>query len=74
MKTATPTSLRLSTEEKRRLQAAAKKRGLSLRRFLVDSALKEAGRVDFTAIFAALPAMPKGETSRNYSTKEGFGD
>jgi len=68
-----PTSLRIPAGVKRRISAAARRRGMSTNEFMVEAALKEATRPDWAKFFADHPpvALPQG-APRNLSTREGF--
>lgn len=69
-----PTSLRIPPQAKRRIAAAARRRGVSTKQFMVDAALKEAEGTDWAKFFAAHPpvVLPKS-APRDLSTHEGFG-
>lgn len=69
-----PTSLRISPEARRRIAAAARRRGVSTGQFMVEAALKEASGTDWAKFFAAHPParLPKS-APRDLSTREGFG-
>ena len=69
-----PTSLRIPAKAKRRIVAAARRRGVSTQQFMVAAALKEAAGTDWARFFAAYPAakLPKN-ARRDLSTLEGFG-
>lgn len=59
---------------KRRIAAAARRRGMSTNEFMVEAALKEAARPDWGKFFADHPpvSLPAG-APRDLSTREGFG-
>ena len=67
-------TLRLTTAEKRRFNAEARRRGLSLSEYLRRAGHAEASRVDWKTFFAATPpvALPP-HVSSDLSTREGFG-
>ena len=73
MSASSPTSVRLSVDEKRRIAAAARRRGVSAKQFMVQAALKEAEGVDWGRFFAEHPpvALPK-RAARNLSSREGL--
>ena len=68
-----PTSLRIPGNVKRRIAAAATRRGMSTNEFMVEAALKEADRPDWGKFFAEHPpvSLPRN-APRNLSTREGF--
>jgi hypothetical protein len=69
-----PTSLRIPPEAKRRITAAARRRGMSTKQFMVDAALKDAEGTDWAKFFAAHPPIvPPKHARRDLSTHEGFG-
>ena len=74
MSSNSPTSLRLSPDVKRRIAAAARRRGMSTKQFMVEAALKEAEGTDWARFFADHPpvTLPK-RAPRDLSTREGFG-
>ena len=67
-------TLRLTTAEKRRFNAEARRRGLSLSEYLRRAGHAEATRVDWRTFFAATPpvALPP-HAPTDLSTREGFG-
>ncbi len=69
------TTIRLSTPEKRRFSAEARRRGLSLSEYLRQSAHAGSRRTDWKTFFAEIPAvtLPK-EAARDLSSREGFAD
>ena len=70
----TPTSLRISPGVKRRIAAAARRRGMSTNEFMLAAAVKEAARPDWSAFFREHPPVNLPKTAaRNLSTREGFG-
>lgn len=68
-----PTSLRIPASAKRRIAAAARRRGMSTNEFMVDAALKEAARPDWAKFFTQYPpvALPPG-AAVDLSSREGF--
>lgn len=67
-------TLRLTTAEKRRFTAEARRRGLTLSEYLRQAGHAEATRIDWkTFFFAAPPAALPPHAPTDLSTREGFG-
>jgi len=67
-------TLRLTTAEKRRFTAEARRRGLTLSEYLRQAGQTEANRVDWKTFFAAMPATPlPPHAPADLSAREGFG-
>jgi hypothetical protein len=67
-------TLRLTTAEKRRFNAEARRRGLSLSESLRRAGQAEASRVDWRTFFAATPPVALPPNAPNdLSAREGFG-
>jgi hypothetical protein len=66
-------TLRLTTAEKRRFSAEARRRGLSLSEYLRRAGSAEAGRGDWKAFFVTTPpvALPP-QAPTDLSSREGF--
>lgn len=67
------TTIRLSTAEKRRFTAEARRLGLSLSEYLRQAAQAKSSRPDWKTFFSETPplVLPKG-AARDLSSREGF--
>jgi hypothetical protein len=67
-------TLRLTSAEKRRFTAEARRRGVTLSEYLRQAGQAEARRMDWKTFFAATPPAPlRPGAPADLSSREGFG-